>query len=208
MKLYYSPGACSLASHIAAKEEGLALDLVRVDLKTHRTEHGDDYRRLNPKGYVPALELDDGTLLTENVAILPFIADLRPGVGLAPAPQTMARTRLVEWLAFLATELHKSFGPLFHRSSDSLKAEARDTIEKWLAYVGDQFAGRDFLMGDHFTVADAYLFTIVKWSGPVKFDLSPWPALQQFQARVAARPKVYQALKAEHLVKDPAPTAA
>ena len=150
MKLYYSPGACSLATHIAAKEAGLALDLERVDLKTHRTEHGEDYRRLNPKGYVPALELDDGTLLTENVAILPFIADQRPEAGLAPPPQTMARTRLLEWLGFLATELHKAFGPIFHHGNDSLKVEARETIERWLAYVADQLAGRDFPDGRPF----------------------------------------------------------
>lgn len=199
MKLYYSPGACSLAPHIAAKEEGLALDLERVDLSTHRTEHGQDYRRLNPKGYVPALELDDGTLLTENVAILPFIADLRPEAGLAPAPETMARTRLVEWLAFLATELHKSFGPLFHRSSDSLKAEARDTIERWLAYVGDQFAGRDFLMGDHFTVADAYLFVILRWCEMAQIPLAKFPVLASYRARIAARPAVQAAMKEERL---------
>src|SRR6266852_3281742 len=199
MKLYYSPGACSLAPHIAAKEEGLALELERVDLSTHRTEHGQDYRRLNPKGYVPALELDDGTLLTENVAILPFIADLRPEAGLAPAPQTMARTRLVELLAFLATELHKSFGPLFHRSSDSLKAEARDTIEKWLAYVGDQFAGRDFLMGDHFTVADAYLFVILRWCEMAQIPLANFPVLAAYRARIAARPAVQAAMREERL---------
>ncbi len=199
MKLYYSPGACSLAPHIAAKEEGLALELERVDLATHRTEHGQDYRRLNPKGYVPALELDDGTLLTENVAILPFIADLRPEAGLAPAPETMARTRLVEWLAFLATELHKSFGPLFHRSSDSLKAEARDTIEKWLAYVGDQFAGRDFLMGDHFTVADAYLFVILRWCEMAQIPLANFPVLAAYRARIAARPAVQAAMREERL---------
>jgi glutathione S-transferase len=199
MKLYYSPGACSLAPHIAAKEEGLTLDLERVDLSTHRTEHGQDYRRLNPKGYVPALELDDGTLLTENVAILPFIADLRPEAGLAPAPETMARTRLLEWLAFLATELHKSFGPLFHRSSDSLKAEARDTIEKWLDYVGDQLADRDFLMGDHFTVADAYLFVILRWCEMAQIPLANFPVLAAYRASIAARPAVQAAMREERL---------
>src|SRR5258708_39978311 len=118
MKLYYSPGACSLASHIAAKEEGLALDLVRVDLKTHRTEHGDDYRRLNPKGYVPALELDDGSLLTENVAILPFLADQSPEAGLAPPPPTTAPPPLIEWLALPRTEPHKTFRPSTHHGND------------------------------------------------------------------------------------------
>jgi glutathione S-transferase len=199
MKLYYSPGACSLAAHIAAKEEGLALDLERVDLATHRTEHGQDYRRLNPKGYVPALELDDGTLLTENVAILPFIADQRPEAGLAPAPQTMARTRLIEWLAFLSNELHKSFGPIFHRSNESLKAEARDTIEKWLAYVADQLAGRDFLMGEHFSVADAYLFVILRWSETAKIPLGNFPVLAAYRAKIAARPAVQAAMREEQL---------
>jgi glutathione S-transferase len=199
MKLYYSPGACSLAPHIAAKEGGLALDLERVDLTTHRTEHGQDYRRLNPKGYVPALELDDGTLLTENVAILPFIADQRPEAGLAPAPETMARTRLIEWLAFLATELHKSFGPIFHRSSESLKAEARDTIEKWLAYIADQLAGRDFLMGEHFSVADVYLFVILRWGDIAKIPLGNFPVLEAYRAKIAARPAVQAAIREERL---------
>ena len=199
MKLYYSPGACSLAAHIAAKEEGLALDLERVDLATHRTEHGQDYRRLNPKGYVPALELDDGTLLTENVAILPFIADQRPEAGLAPAPETMARTRLLEWLAFLATELHKSFGPIFHRGNDSLKAEARETIEKWLGYVADQLAGRNFLMGEHFSVADAYLFVILRWADVAKIPLGNYPVLAAYRAKIAARPAVQAAIREEQL---------
>jgi glutathione S-transferase len=199
MKLYYSPGACSLAPHIAVKEEGLALELVRVDLKTHRTEHGEDYRRLNPKGYVPALELDDGSLLTENVAILPFIADQRPQYGLAPPPQTMARTRLLEWLAFLATELHKAFGPIFHHGDDALKAEARDTIEKWLAYVADQLAGRDFLMGEHFSVADAYLFVILRWCDIAKIPLGNFPPLASYRDRIAARPAVQAAMREERL---------
>jgi len=199
MKLYYSPGACSLASHIAAKEGGLALDLVRVDLKTHRTEHGDDYRRLNPKGYVPALELDDRSLLTENVAILPFIADQRPEAGLAPPPETMARTRLIEWLAFLATELHKAFGPIFHHGDDTLKTEARDTIEKWLAYVAAYLADRDFLMGDHFTVADAYLFVMLRWLDLAQIPLSRFPVLAAYRARIAARPAVQAAMREERL---------
>ena len=199
MKLYYSPGACSLAPHIAAKEEGLALELERVDLTTHRTEHGQDYRRLNPKGYVPALELDDGTLLTENVAILPFIADQKPEAGLAPPPETMARIRLIEWLAFLATELHKSFGPIFHRGNESLKAEARETIEKWLAYVADQLADRVFLMGDHFTVADAYLFVLLRWCDFAQIPLGNFPRVAAYRARIAARPAVQAAMREERL---------
>src|SRR6266550_5613286 len=199
MKLYYSPGACSLATHIAAKEEGLALDLERVDLKTHRTEHGEDFRRLNPKGYVPALELDDGTLLTENVAVLPFIADQNPQAGLAPPPQTMERTRLVEWLAFLATELHKSFGPIFHHGNDTLKAEARDIIEKWLVYIADRLAGREFLMGDRLTVADAYLFVMLRWCDIAQIPLANFPVLASYRARIAARPAVQAAMREEKL---------
>lgn len=199
MKLYYSPGACSLATHIAAKEEGLALDLERVDLKTHQTEYGEDYRQLNPKGYVPALELDDGSLLTENVAILVFIADQRPEAGLAPPCDSMERTRLVEWLAFLATELHKAFGPIFHHGDDILKAEARDTIEKWLRHVADQLAGRDFLMGEHFTVADAYLFVILRWCDIARIPLSKFPALASYRARIEARPAVQAAMREERL---------
>ncbi len=199
MKLYYSPGACSLAPHIAAKEAGLSLDLVRVDLRTHRTEHGDDYWRLNPKGYVPALELDDGSLLTENVAILPFLADQRPEAGLAPPPATMARTRLIEWLAFLATELHKSFGPIFHHGNDTLKVEARDTIERWLAYVATRLTDHDFLMGDRFTVADAYLFVILRWVDLAQIPLSRFPALASYRERITARPPVQAAMREERL---------
>ena len=199
MKLYYSPGACSLATHIAAKEEGLALELERVDLKTHRTEHGADFRKLNPKGYVPALELDDGTLLTENVAVLPFIADQRPEAGLAPPPPTMERTRLIEWLAFLSNELHKSFGPIFHHGNDTLKAEARDTIEKWLAYIAERLSGRDFLMGDRFTVADAYLFVILRWCDIAQIPLADFPVLASYRARIAARPAVQAAMREEKL---------
>src|SRR6266566_1334688 len=199
MKLYYSPGACSLACHIAAKEEGLALELERVDLRTHRTEHGQDFRRINPKGYVPALELDDGSLLTEIVAVLPFIADQNPQAGLAPPTDSMARTRLVEWLAFLATELHKAFGPLFHHGNETLKAEARDTIEKWLAYIADRLAGQDFLMGDRFTVADAYLFVILRWTGFAQIPLGQFPVLASYAARIAARPAVQAAMREEKL---------
>jgi glutathione S-transferase len=199
MKLYYSAGACSLATHIAAKEEGLALDLERVDLKTHRTEHGGDFRRLNPKGYVPALALDDGSLLTENVAILVFIADQRPEAGLAPPCDTMERTRLVEWLAFLATELHKAFGPIFHHGDDILKAEARETIERWLSYIAGQLAGRDFLMGSHFTVADAYLFVMLRWCDIAQIPLGKFPVLASYRAQITARPAVQAAMREERL---------
>jgi glutathione S-transferase len=199
MKLYYSPGACSLATHIAAKEEGLALELERVDLKTHRTEYGEDFRRLNPKGYVPALELDDGTLLTENVAILVFIADQMPESGLAPPCESMERSRLLEWLAFLATELHKAFGPIFHHGDDTLKAEARETIEKWLAYIADRLAGHEFLMGDQFTVADAYLFVMLRWCDLAQIPLGQFPVLASYRVRIAVRPAVQAAMREERL---------
>jgi glutathione S-transferase len=198
MKLYYSPGACSLASHIAAKEEGLVLELERVDLKTHRTEHGDDYRRLNPKGYVPALELDDGSLLTENVAILLFIADQRPEAGLAPS-ESMARIRLVEWLAFLSNELHKAFGPFFHHGDKGLQADARDTIEKWLAYVEGRLAGHDFLMGEQFTVADAYLFVMLRWLDLARIPIGIFRVLASYRQRIATRPAVQAAMREERL---------
>lgn len=199
MRLYYSAGACSLATHIAAKEAGLPLGLIRVDLNTHRTEHGDDFHRLNPKGYVPALELDDGTLLTENVAILSFIADLKPEAGLAPPPGTLARARLLEWLAFLATELHKAFGPIFHHGNDTLKAEARDTIEKWLVYIAARLSDRDFLMGGQFTVADAYLFVMLRWLDLAQIPVSRFPVLAAYRQRIAARPAVAAAMREERL---------
>lgn len=208
MKLYYSPAACSLAPHIALEEAGIPHDLVKVDLGTHKLADGSDYYTINPKGYVPLLELDDGERLSEAAVILQYIADRKPGT-LAPAVGTMERYRVMEWLNFIATEVHKQYSPLWHAETpDATKDKQRATLAKRFDFIEKTLAKQPYLMGESFTVADAYLFTIVKWSGPVKFDLSPWPALQQFQARVAARPKVHQALKAEHLVKDPTPAAA
>jgi glutathione S-transferase len=208
MKLYHSPATCSLAVHIALEEAGLPYELVRVDLRTHKLADGTDYYAINPKGYVPALELDDGEQLTEAAVILQYIADRTPGT-LAPEYGTMERYRVNEWLNFIATELHKQFGPLWHRETpDATKTTQRAKIGKAFDLIAKTLAKQPYLMGDAFTIADAYLFTIANWSGILKVDLTPWPALQQFQARVAARPNVHAALKAEHLVKDPAPVTA
>jgi glutathione S-transferase len=205
MKLYYSPAACSLAPHIALEEASLPYELVRVDLRTHKLANGTDYYTINPKGYVPLLELDNGEQLSEAAVILQYIADRKPGT-LAPAYGTMERYHLNEWLNFIATEIHKQFGPLWHAETpDATKATQRATLAKRFDLIAKTLAAQPWLTGSSFTIADAYLFTVANWSGTLKVDLTPWPALQQFQARVAARPKVHAALKAEHLVKDPVP---
>jgi glutathione S-transferase len=208
MKLYYSPGACSLAPHIALEEAGIPYDLVKVDLRTHQLADGTDYYKINPKGYVPMVALDNGEHLTEAAVILQYIADRKPGT-LAPAYGTMERYHLNEWLNFIATELHKQFGPLWHpETPDATKATQRANIGKRFDLIVKTLAKQPYLTGDSFTIADAYLFTIVNWWRLLKVDLTPWPALQEFQTRVAARPKVHAALKAEQLVKDPTPAAA
>jgi glutathione S-transferase len=208
MKLYYSPAACSLAPHIALEEAGFPYDLVKVDLRTHKLADGTDYYTINPKGYVPLLALDNGEQLSEAAVILQYIADRKPG-RLAPAYETMERYHVNEWLNFIATEIHKQFGPLWHAETpDATKATQRANLAKRFDLITKTLAKQPYLTGHSFTIADAYLFTIVNWSGPLKVDLTPWPALQQFQARVAARPKVHAALRAEHLVRDPVPAAA
>jgi glutathione S-transferase len=207
MKLYYALGACSLAPHIALNEAGLAYDAVKVDLRTHQLADGTDYYTINPKGYVPLLELDDGQRLSEVAVILQYIADRKPGT-LAPAFGSLPRYRVMEWLNFIATEIHKQFGPLWYPDTpDTTKEKQRATLAKRFDFVAKTLAAQPYLAGDAFSIADAYLFTIVNWSGMLKIDLSPWPALQQFQARVAARPKVHATLVAEGLVK-PAAAAA
>ena len=207
MKLYYSPAACSLAPHIALEESGLSHELVRVDLRTHKIANGIDFYAINPKGYVPVLELDNGERLTEVAVILQYIADRKPGV-LAPAYGTIERYRLNEWLNFIATEIHKQFGPLWHAETpEATKATQRALLGKRFDLVEKTLAKQPYLSGSTFTIADAYLFTVVSWSGTLGGDLTPWPALREFQARVAARPRVYAALKAEHLVKDSAPAS-
>jgi glutathione S-transferase len=201
MKLYFSPGACSLASHIALREAGLDFTLEQVDLRSKRTAGGHDFAAINSKGYVPALEMRDGDLLTEGPAILQFVADLAPDRQLAPANGTLERYRLIEWMNFISTELHKSFSTLFRpTSTEDMKEAARTHLRNRLTWLAARLEGSDFLMGSQFTVADAYLFTVLGWAGIVQFDLAPWPVLAAFTQRVAARPSVQQALRAEGLL--------
>lgn len=202
MKLYYSPGACSLSPHIALREAGLPFDMQKVDLNSKQMEGGGDFTAVNAKGYVPALILDDGQMLTEGPAIVQYIADQRPESGLAPKAGTLERYRLMEWLNFIASELHKTFAPLFHPEvAAEWRQAARDRIAQRLDIVEKHLHGKDYLMGKQFTVADGYLFTVLNWSKFVGFDLGKWPLVQAYLARVAARPKVQEALKAEGLVK-------
>ncbi|MEZ5996911.1 MAG: glutathione transferase GstA [Hyphomonadaceae bacterium] len=199
MKLYYAPGTCSLAPHIALIEIGASFDLERVDTRAKKTERGADFLRINPKGYVPALELDDGEILTEGVVMQQYIADLRPEAKLAPARGTKERRRLEELLAFLSSEIHKSFSPLFAAATpDAYKMQLRERIAQRLDYLEQQFAdGRAFLTGGQFTIADAYFFTHTTWAKTTGVDLARWPLVSGFAARVAARPSVQQAMKAE-----------
>lgn len=202
MKLYYAPGACSLASHIVLHETGLQFEIEKVDFATKKTAGGEDFMQINPKGYVPAVRLDDGSILTEGGAILQYIADQQPGSGLAPQAGTMERYRLQEWLTFIGTEIHKTFSPLFNKAAaEEVKTNARNLLTKRLGYVETQLANKPYLMGEKFSVADAYLFTVVSWSNFTGFDLSPFPKLKEFMARVAARSKVQAAMKAEGLMK-------
>jgi glutathione S-transferase len=201
MKLYYSPGACSLAPHIALNEAGLNFDAVKVDLRKHVLDDGTDYFKINPKGYVPLLELDDGQRLSEVAVILQYIADRKPGT-LAPAFGSLARYRVMEWLNFVATEIHKQFSPLWYAETpDATKEKQRATLAKRFSYLSETLSAQPYLTGDTFSIADAYLFTILNWAHKVKLDLAPWPSLQQFLARVAARPQVHATLVAEGLVK-------
>lgn len=202
MKLYYSPGACSLLPHIVAREVGVPIDLVKVDLKARKLDDGGDYTRINGKGYVPALALDDGTLLTEGPAIVQYLADRKPESGFAPANGTIERYRLQEWLNFLTSEIHKSFSPLFNPAvAEGWKQAARDNIARRFDWIAERLGPSAYLMGERFTVADAYLFTLLNWCQWTGIDLARWPALKAHHARVAARPKVQEALRAEGLAK-------
>lgn len=201
MKLFLSPGACSLSPHIILEESGLRYETEAVNLKTKVTAGGDDFWTINSKGYVPALLLDDGQLLTEGPAIVQYIADQVPEKKLVPANGTVERYMLQSWLTFIGTELHKSFGPFFYPGAgDDWKGVAFANLERRLSYVNEQLEGKAYLMGDSFTVADAYLFTILNWSKFPKLDLNKWPNVLAYQERVAARPAVQSALKAEGLV--------
>ena len=200
MKLFLKPGACSLASHIVLEELGRPYETEAVDLAKKVTASGADFWAINPKGYVPALLLDDGDLLTEGPAILQYLADQVPELNLAPANGSKARYQLQSWLAFIGTEVHKNFTPFFNpAATPEMRELARANLQRRLGYVNDQLADRDFLMGDTFSVADAYLFTVVGWAKFVQLDLSAWPHLIAFQGRVAARPATQRALKAEGL---------
>jgi len=197
LKLYYAPGACSLASHIVLRELGRPFQLVAVSLSRKTTADGRDFLAVNPKGYVPALELDDGTMLTEGPAILQYLADLEPGRALAPPNGTLARVRLQEWLAFINSELHKSFGPLFDPTApEAMKERARATLSRRLGHVAGTLAG-PHLAGETFTVADAYLYTVLTWTAHVGPDLAAWPVLADYVARLAARPAIRDAQAAE-----------
>jgi glutathione S-transferase len=198
MKLYYTPGACSMNPHIVLREAGLKFDLEKVELSTHKTEKGTDFYSINPKGYVPALQLDNGQILTENPAIVQYIADQKPDAKLAPANGTLERYRLQEWLGFIGTEIHKTFSPLWNpKIGDAEKASIHEKIGKRFDYVAKELGNKQYLMGDQFTLADSYLFVILTWTAHVKFDLSKWPTLKAFHDRVAARPAVQATLEAE-----------
>jgi glutathione S-transferase len=202
MKLYYSPGACSLSPHIVLLEAGLPHTLEKVNLATKKTAAGDDYGKINSKGSVPALQLDDGKVLTEGPAVVQYLADQKPDSGLAPRAGTFERYQLMEILNFITSEVHKGFSPLFNpQASDEMKAAAKSALAKKFDWLTGFLGGKSFLMGNAFTVADAYLFTVLRWTDHLGIDLNKWPMLTAYQSRVAERPKVHQALKEEGLLK-------
>jgi glutathione S-transferase len=202
MKLYYSPGACSLSPHIVLRESGLAFERVLASTKTHKLQDGTDYYTINPKGYVPLLELDNGERLTEGPAIVQYIADQVPAKNLAPANGTMARYRLQEWLNFTTSEIHKTYSPLFNPAvPEEYKTIAKAKLADRYRWVDAQLDGKTYLMGDAFSVADAYLFTVTNWAKAVGLDISALKNVGAFSGRVAARPAVQEAMKAEGLLK-------
>jgi glutathione S-transferase len=202
MQLYFSPGACSLASHITALEAGVPIKLERADTKTKKLVDGSDFYAVNSKGAVPALRLDDGQVLTEGVAIMQYLADQKPESGLVPKAGTLARYRVQEWLNYITSEVHKSYSPLWNPTADpKVKEYAQANLEKKLDWVNAQIAGKKFLTGDTFTIADAYLYTVINWSYFLGLGLDKWPALKEFHARVDSRPQVQAAREAEGLNK-------
>jgi glutathione S-transferase len=201
LKLFYKAGACSLASHIVLEEAGLPFEIEAVDLKTKRTASGADFTAINAKGYVPALLLDNGELLTEGPAIMQFVADQVPAKHLAPLADAMSRYRLQGWLTFIGTELHKNFSPFFNPAAGSdWKAAAMANLERRLTYTAHHLEASAYLLGDEFSIGDAYLFTVLGWAKHIDLDLGKWPALVAYQARIGARPGVQRALKAEGLI--------
>lgn len=200
MKLYYLKGACSLASHIALYETGLTFEAASIDRATKKTPDGEDFNAVNSKSYAPALRLDNGEVLTENVAVLQYIADRKPESKLAPPAGTLERYRLIEWLAFINSEVHKTVSALFNpAASEDIKNFARTNLARRLDWLDPQLGSRPFLMGADFTVADSYLWVVLNWFPRVNIDLGKWPTLQAFHQRVSARPAVDQALRAEGL---------
>jgi glutathione S-transferase len=199
MKLYYAAGTCSLAPHIALREAGLPFTLVRFDMKARTLETGGPLTEVNEKGYVPVLELDDGQRLTEAAAVLQYIADQKPESGLAPPVGTMARYRLLEWLNFLATEVHKIYWPLFHDGTDVENQKAREHLGRSFAIVERRLGDQHYLLGDAFTIADAYLVTVLNWTKAAGIDIATWPKLKDYRLRIRERPAVKAALEAEGL---------
>jgi glutathione S-transferase len=201
MKLYYAPGACSLAPHIVAREAGLSPDLEKVDLANRTTASGRSFLEINPKGYVPALQVQDGTVMTEVSALIQYLADQAPQAGLIPAVGTPERYKVLEWIGFISTEIHKGFGPLWNPTTpDAVKQATKEKLFQRFAYLDQQLDGRSYLTGERFTVADAYLFVVVNWTNFHGLSLGDYPNLAAFMERVAARPKVQEALQAEGLL--------
>jgi glutathione S-transferase len=200
MKLYYAPGACSLSPHIVSREAGISLDLEQVDNREKKTKSGKDYWTINPKGQVPVLELDNGERLTEGPVIVQYLADQKPASGLVPPAGSIDRYRVLEWLNFVTSELHKTYGPIFRPTTpEEFKKISKENLGKRFDWIDKQLAGKQYLMGDKFTVADAYLFTVLRWSPRIELDVGKWPNIKAYMDRVAARPKVQEALRTEGL---------
>ena len=198
MKLYYTKGASSLTPNIVACEAGIDLELVKVDLSTHKTEDGRDYYEINPKGYVPALELDNGEILTECETISQYLAEMKPDKHLIPPIGKFARYRVLEWLSFITSELHKTFGPLFSKNlPEEAKTMLMERLTKRLAYLDTQLADKQFLVGEHFSVADAYCFAVARWSSMIKMDLTPYPHLRDYLEKMGEMPVVQKAMALE-----------